>query len=68
MARNPWGSEPHRFAAEDLFDLYPVVRRPNSDAPAPAKAGASVPSELGQEEAERKAEELAYDVRRTTRK
>jgi hypothetical protein len=30
MSRNPWASKPHRFAVEELLDLYPVVRRPNS--------------------------------------
>jgi hypothetical protein len=63
MSRNPWASKPHRFAVEELLE-HPVVSSPNSPAPAPA---GSVPSELGQKEAERKAEELgnAYDVSRT---
>ena len=65
MSRNPWGSEPHRFAVEELLDFYyPVVRSPNSHAPAPAKAGRSVPSNF-REEAEGKAKELTADVRRT---
>jgi len=38
MFRNPWASKPHRFAVEELLDLYPVVRRPNSQAPMPRKA------------------------------
>ena len=43
MSRNPWGSEPHRFAIEDLLDLYcPVVRSPNSQTPVPRKARISV--------------------------
>jgi hypothetical protein len=34
MSRNPRGSEPHRFAVEELLDLYyPVVKSPNSQAP-----------------------------------
>ena len=33
MSRNPLGSEPHRFAVEELLDLYPVVRSPHSQAP-----------------------------------
>ena len=37
--KNPWASKPHRFAVEELLDLYPVVRSPNSHAPAPAKVG-----------------------------
>jgi hypothetical protein len=50
MTRNPWGSKPHRFAVEDLLDVYyPVVRSPNSHPPAPAKAGRSVPK-LNKEE------------------
>ena len=65
MSRNPWASKPHRFAVEELLD-HPVVSSPNSHAPAPAKAGRSVPSDLDREEAERKAAELvAYDVPRT---
>ena len=41
MSRNPLGSEPHRFAVEELLDLYPVVRRQNSQAPVEELAGAS---------------------------
>jgi hypothetical protein len=34
MSRNPRRSEPHRFAVEELLDLYyPVVKSPNSQAP-----------------------------------
>ena len=64
--KNPWASKPHRFAVEELLE-YPVVRSPNSQAPA-AKAGRSVPSDLDRKEAERRAEELvAYDVLRTSK-
>jgi hypothetical protein len=42
MSRNPWASKPHRFAVEELLD-HPVVGIPNSQAPAPAKAGRSIP-------------------------
>ena len=42
MFRNPWASKPHRFAVEELLDLYPVVRRPNSEAPMPRKARRSI--------------------------
>lgn len=38
MSRNPWRSEPHRFAVEELLDLYPVVRSPNSQVPVAGKA------------------------------
>ena len=39
MSRNPSGSEPHRFAIEELLDLYcPVVRSPSSPAPLAGKA------------------------------
>jgi hypothetical protein len=39
MSRNPWRSKPHRFAVEELLDLYcPVVRSPNSHAPVAGKA------------------------------
>jgi hypothetical protein len=39
MSRNPSGSEPHRFAIEELLDLYhPVVRNPNSPAPVAGNA------------------------------
>ena len=31
MSRNPRGSEPHRFAVEELN--HPLVRRPNNQAP-----------------------------------
>jgi len=43
MSRNPWASEPHRFAVEELLDPYcPVVRSPNGQTPMPAKlVGAS---------------------------
>ena len=67
MSRNPWASKLHRFAVEELLDVYcPVVRSPNSHAPAPVKAGSSVPAEPGREEAERKAE-VAHDVGRRRR-
>ena len=67
MCTKPWGSKPHRFAVEELLDGYPVVRSPNSHAPAPAKAGRSVPADFGEEE-ERQAAELASDLRRTRKK
>lgn len=39
MPRNLSGSEPHRFAIEELLDLYhPVVRSPSSPAPEAGKA------------------------------
>ena len=62
--RNPWEPELHRFVVEELLDLFPVVRSPNSHAP-PATPGRSVSSDFG-EKAERKAEELANE--RTTTK
>ena len=62
MSRNPWVSNSHRFAVEELLD-YPVVGNRNRHAPVPAKAGRSVPSGLEREERERKAKELvAYAV------
>jgi hypothetical protein len=39
MSRNPSWSEPHRFAIEELLDLYcPVVKSPNSQALVAGKA------------------------------
>ena len=39
MSRNPWGSKPHRFAVEELLDVYcPVARSPSSPAPEAGKA------------------------------
>jgi hypothetical protein len=39
MSRNPRRSKPHRFAIEELLDLYcPVVKSPNSQAPVAGKA------------------------------
>ena len=39
MSRNPWGSKPHRFAVEELLDLYcPAARSPHSQAPVTGKA------------------------------
>ena len=63
--RNPWEPELHRFVVEELLDLFPVVRSPNSHAP-PATRGGNVPSDFGKE-AERKAEELGNE-RTTTRR
>ena len=62
--KNQSASDAHRFAVEELLDA--VVRSRSSDAPAPVKAGRSVPSESGGEG--KQADELPYDVRRTSEK
>lgn len=39
MSKTTWGSEPHRFAIEELLDLnHPAVGSPYNQAPIPGKA------------------------------